>query len=80
MLLRKCGQVVEVKIFIRGTLLGVQGSCPDGHKLCWKSQPTVKGIAAGNLAAILFYGLTYTEMAELLNFPIFSESPFQKEY
>lgn len=60
LLLRKCyvcGQVVELKTSTRGTLLVVQGSCPDGHYLCWESQPMVKGIAAGSLAlsaAILF--------------------------
>ena len=86
-LMRKCyvcGQIVELKTSTRGTLLVVQGSCPDGHKLCWESQPMVKGIASGNLAlsaAILFCGLTYTKvanMAMLLNMPIFSESTFHR--
>eukprot|EP00731_Ephydatia_muelleri_P024187 Em0016g458a len=91
-LMRKCyvcRQIVVLKTSTRGTLLVVQGSCPDGHKLCWEFQPMVKGIASGNLAlsaAILFCGLTYTKVANramLLNMPIFSESTFhrlQKEY
>ena len=52
----KCGQEVELKTSIRGTLLVVTGSCPHGHEVHWQSQPTVRNVAAGNLlvpAAIL---------------------------
>ena len=85
----KCGLEVELKTSIRGTLLVVNGSCPDGHEVHWKSQPIIRNSGAGNLivpAAILFSGLTFTSftsMAEILNLPMISESYFyriQKEY
>ena len=85
----KCGQEVELKTSIRGTLLVVTGSCPHGHEVHWQSQPTVRNMAAGNLlvpAAILFSGLTFTafaSMARTLNLPMIAESYFykiQKEY
>ena len=85
----KCGLEVELKTSVRGTLLVVNGSCPDGHEIHWQSQPMLKNMGAGNLlvpAAILFSGLTFTgfaNMAEILNLPLISESYFykiQKEY
>ena len=72
----KCGQEVESKTSVRGTLLVVTGSCPHGHEVHWQSQPTVRNMAAGNLlvpAAILFSGLTFTafaSMARTLNLPM----------
>ena len=56
-----CGLEVKLKTSIRGTLLVVNGVCPDGHILHWQSQPMVRGMAARNLllpAAILLCGLT----------------------
>ena len=84
-----CGQEVELNTSVRGTLLVVNGTCPDGHVLNWQSQPLVRDLGAGNLmvaAAILFCGLTFTgisNLAKLLNLAMFSESSFyrpQKEY
>ena len=81
--------MVELNTSIRGTLLVVTGTCPDGHVLNWQSQPLVRDMGAGNLmvaAAILFCGLTFTgisNLAKLLNLAMFSESSFyrlQKEY
>ena len=86
---RSCGQEVELNTSVRGTLLVVHGTCPDGHVLNWQSQPLVRDMGAGNLmvaAAILFCGLTFTgisNLAKLLNLAMFSESSFyglQKEY
>ena len=56
--------------------------CKDGHIKIWKSQPMLKGMAAGNLllaSAILLSGATYTKIAslsEILNWKIFSEKTF----
>ena len=36
-----CGLEVKLKTYIRGTLLVVNGVCPDGHILHWQSQPMV---------------------------------------
>ena len=64
---------------IVGTLLVVNGICPDGHVLHWQSHPMVRGMAAGNLllsAAILLCGLTFTgiaNLADLLNSAMLSE-------
>ena len=86
---RSCGQEVELNTSVRGTLLVVYGTCPDGHVLNWHSQPLVRDMGAGNLmvaAAILFCSLTFTgisNLAKLLNLEMFSESSFyglQKEY
>ena len=56
-----CGLEVKLETSVRGTLLLVSGIlCPDGHVLRWQSQPTIRGMAAGNFllsAAILFCGL-----------------------
>ena len=52
----------------------VSGTCPDGHVVKWQSQPTIKGMAAGNLllsAAILLHSLTFTgivNLADVINF------------
>ena len=85
----RCGLEVKLETSIRGTLLVVNGTCPDGHVLQWQSQPMVRGMAAGNLllsAAILLCGLTFTSIANLadvFNLAVFSERYFyrlQKEY
>ena len=44
-----CGLEVKLKTSIVGTLLVVNGICPDGHVLHWQSQPMVRGMAADNL-------------------------------
>ena len=84
-----CGQEVELNTSARGTLLVVNGTCPDGHVLTWQSQPLIRDVGAGNLlvaAAVLLCGLTFTgisNFAKLLNLAMFSESTFyrlQKEY
>ena len=86
---RSCGQEVELNTSVRGTLLVVNDTCPDGHVLSWQSQPLINDMGAGNLlvaAAILFCGLTFTgisNLAKLLNLAMFSESTFyrlQREY
>ena len=79
---RSCRQEVELNTSVRGTLLVVHGTCPDGHVLNWQSQPLVRDMGAGNLmvaAAILFCGLTFTgisNLAKLLNLAMFSESSY----
>ena len=84
-----CDQEVELNTSVKGTLLMVNGTCPDGHVLNLQSQPLIRDMGAGNLlvaAAILFCGLTFTgisNLAKLLNLEMFSESTFyrlQKEY
>ena len=84
-----CGLEVKLETSIVGTLLVVNGICPDGHVLHWQSQPMVRGMAAGNLllsAAILLCGLTFTgiaNLADLLNLAMLSERRFydlQREY
>ena len=84
-----CGQEIELNTSVKGTLLMVNGTCPDGHVLNWQSQPLIRDMGAGNLlvaAAILFCDLTFTgisNLAKLLNLAMFSESTFyrlQKEY
>ena len=63
-----CGQEIKLEISVIGTLLVVNGICPDGHVLHWQSQPMVRVMAAGNLllsAAILLCGLTFTGIANL---------------
>ena len=77
-----CGLEVKLETSTIGTLLVVNGICPDGHVLHWQSQPMVKGMAAGNLllsAAILLCGLTFTgiaNLADLLNLAMLSERRF----
>ena len=79
-----CDQEVELNTFVKGTLLMVNGTCPDGHVLNWQSQPLIRDMGAGNLlvaAAILFCGLTFTgisNLAKLLNLAMFSESTFYR--
>ena len=71
-----CGQEVELNTSVRGTLLMVNGTCPDGHELSWQSQPLIRDVGAGNLlvtTAILFCVLTFTgisNLAKLLNLVI----------
>ena len=67
---RSCGQEVELNTSVRGTLLVVHGTCPDGHVLNWQSQPLVRDMGPGNLmiaTAILFCGLTFTGISNLAN-------------
>ena len=82
-----CGQAVKLETSVLGTLLVVNGTCPD--VLHWQSQPMVRGMAAGNLllsAAILLCGLTFTgiaNLAHLLNLAMLGERRFydlQREY
>ena len=63
-----CGLDMELKTSIRGTLLVVIRTFPDGHVLNWQFQPMVRGMVAWNLllsAAILIRGLTFTGIANL---------------
>ena len=77
-----CGLEVKLKTSIQGTLLVLNGVCPDGHILHWQSQPVVRGMAAGNLllpAAILLCRLTFTSIANLadvFNLAVFCERSF----
>ena len=84
-----CGLEVKLGTSIQGTLLLVNGICPDGHILHWQSQPTIRGMAVGNWllsAAVLLCGLTFTgiaNLADVFNLAIFGERYFcrvQKEY
>ena len=43
-----CGQEVKLNTSVRGTLLVVNGTCPDGHVLMWQSQTLIKYVGAGN--------------------------------
>ena len=64
-----CGQEVELNTSVRGTLLLVNGTCPDGHVLSWQSQPLIRDVGAGNLlvaAAILFCGLAFTGISNCI--------------
>ena len=78
-----CGAVVRKKeTATQGSQLCVTLKCVNGHVKNWKSQPMLKGMAAGNLllaSAILLSGSTYTKLAslsEILNLKIFSEKTF----
>ena len=84
-----CSQAVKLETSVLGTLLVVNGTCPDGHVLHWQSQPMVRDMAAGNLllsAAILLCGLTFTgiaNLAHLLILAMLGERRFydlQREY
>ena len=85
-----CGAVVVTKTSsIEGSLLKVQYSCLSNHDGIWYSQPLLDKMAAGNLlltCATVLTGRTYcdlSEMAEVLEMPILSESHFyhlQSEY
>ena len=87
-LFHRC-QAVKLETSVLGTLLVVNGTCPDGHVLHWQTQPMVRGTAADNLllsAAILLCGLAFTgiaNLADLLNLAMLSERRFyglQREY
>ena len=78
-----CGAVVSKReTSTRGSQLCVTLKCKNGHIKFWKSQPMLKGMAAGNLllaSAILLSGATYTKIAslsEIFNWKIFSEKTF----
>ena len=66
----------------QGSLLLVTLKCINGHTYFWKSQPMIKGMAAGNLLlsfSILLSGATYTKiatLAEILRLCFFSEKTF----
>ena len=64
-----CGAVVSKReTSTRGSQLCVTLKCKNGHIKFWKSQPMLKGMAAGNLllaSAILLSGATYTKIASL---------------
>ena len=87
---QECGAPIdEAEKIIKGSQYMVTCKCIYNHNITWESQPTIKGIAAGNLllsAAILFSGSTYTKVAtlsEILKLKIFSEKTFhniQDEY
>ena len=79
----ECGAAIRKKhTSTQGTLFLVTLKCINGHAYTWNSQPTIKGIAAGNLlksSAILLSGATYTKMAtlaEILGLCFFSEKTF----
>ena len=67
-----------------GGMVTVKTSCMSGHMVTWKSQPQVKGTAAGNLlitAAIVFSGNTYKHAADFakhLNLQFISSSYYYK--
>ena len=63
-----CSQKIKLEISVIGTLLVINGICPDGHVLHWQLQPMVSVMAAANLllsAAIVLCGLTFTGIANL---------------
>ena len=80
-----CGAVVSKReTSTRGSQLCVTLKCKNGHIKFWKSQPMLKGMAAGNLllaSAILLSGATYTKIAslsEICNWKIFSGATYTK--
>lgn len=52
---QSCGLEAKLETSIRGTLLVLNGICPDGHVLHWQSQPMVRDTC----------GLTFTSIASL---------------
>lgn len=72
------------RVAFKGTLAVVTTICSAGHHFNWRSQPTVNGMAAGNIliaGSILFTGETYSRIRELMNLakiPIFSHTTFNK--
>ena len=78
-----CGAVVIKRgTSTRGSQLRVTLKFKNGHIKIWKSQPMLKGMAAGNLllaSTILLCGATYTKivsLSEILNWKMFSEKTF----
>ena len=78
-----CGAVVSKRgTSTRRSRLCVTLKCKNGHIKIWKSQPILKGMAAGNLllaSTILLSGATYTKivsLSEILNWKMFSEKTF----
>ena len=65
---QQCGSPTDTTTMIQhGSMVTVKTSCMSGHTVTWKSQPQVKGTAAGNLlitAAIVFSGNTYKHAAD----------------
>ena len=54
-----CGQEVELNTSVRGTLLLVNDTCPDGHVLSWQSQPLIRNVGAGNLLVAVLWSYFY---------------------
>ena len=82
---QQCGSPTDTTTMIQhGSMVTVKTSCMSGHTVTWKSQPQVKGTAAGNLlitAAIVFSGNTYKHAADFakhLNLQFISSSYFYK--
>ena len=67
-----------------GSMVVVSAKCPEGHIMCWESQPRHKTMPWGNLrcaAAILFSGGSATRTVTLcahLNMPMFQLRTFNK--
>ena len=58
------------KTFFRGSMLCVEIFCANGHLTKWQSQPTMRGMATGNLllsASILYSGNTFSRVKEMLD-------------
>ena len=82
---QQCGSPTDTTTMIQhGSMVTVKTSCMSGHTVTWKSQPQVKGTAAGNLlitAAIVFSGNTYKHAADFakhLNLQFISSSYYYK--
>ena len=82
---QQCGSPTDTTTMIQhGSMVTVKTSCMSGHMVTWKSQPQVKGTAAGNLlitAAIVFSGNTYkhaADFAKQLNLQFISSSYYYK--
>ena len=82
---QQCGSPTDTTTMIQhGSMATVKTSCMSGHMVTWKSQPQVKGTAAGNLlitAAIVFSGNTYkhaADFAKQLNLQFISSSYYYK--
>ena len=82
---QQCGSPTDTTTMIQhGSIVTVKTSCMSGHMVTWKSQPQVKGTAAGNLlitAAIVFSGNTYkhaADFAKQLNLQFISSSYYYK--
>ena len=80
-----CGKVVlKTHKFIVGSCLSIITECCADHTYKWTSQPSVRGMASGNIllpASILLSGSTYNKfshLAELLNLQIISSSEFYR--
>ena len=82
---RNCnGQTTVVVQQVVGSMVVVNVSCIQGHKMQWESQPTHGTMPWGNLrcaAAILFSGSSVSQIITLskhLTLPLFSHHTFNK--